>query len=63
MYEGHDFSLGIQKDAVSGEEYRKCLRCGAVMFEYNDPWFNLACQPPIRDRENVRSRLQGNTKY
>lgn len=55
----HDFSLGKQIDAVSGEEYRKCQRCGAVMFENNDPWFNLACTNAIEDRESIRQRLKG----
>ena len=55
----HDFSLGIQKDAVSGEEYRRCQRCGKVMFENNDPWFNLACIVPEVNRQSIRSRLEG----
>lgn len=57
MY-SHNFSLGKQRDAVSGEEYYKCKNCGAVMFDKNDNWFNLACQVPANDRENIRERLR-----
>lgn len=54
----HDFSYGLEMDPVSGEGYYKCVKCGSVMFEYDDPWFNLACNATSYDREKIRSRLK-----
>lgn len=55
---GHDFVNGIQKDKVSGMEYRKCQRCNKVMFEHGDDYFNMICLPVAKAIEDTRERLE-----
>lgn len=58
MY-NHDFSYAYMKDEVTGEHYKKCGRCGKVMFLTGDETFNMICQPLVQTREDVRKRLEG----
>ncbi len=55
----HNFYYGVQTDPITGKEYRKCVRCGKVMFEQGDDYFNMICQPSVFQQEDTRRRLEG----
>ena len=59
---GHDFGETQHTNAYSDTPYRQCQRCGRVMFENDDSYFNLACQSKIEEREELREKLESKTK-
>lgn len=58
----HNFGYQEYTEEISGLKYKRCVRCGAVMFIDGDNFFNLHCPKGINQTmEQARARIQSNT--
>lgn len=55
----HKFGQVQHTNSDNDQPYRKCEKCGKVMFEYGDDHFNMVCSEAVKDREYLRQKLEG----
>lgn len=54
----HKFGQVQHTKSDNDQPYRKCEKCGKVMFGHGDDYFNMVCSKAVDNKDELRRKLE-----